>query len=201
MFLHLNLQHILESIGYIGLFVFVFAETGLFFGFFLPGDSLLFTAGLLAAAGYFSIVPIILVIAVAAILGDSAGYYFGRKTKDYLFKKEDSWLFSKKNLRKSHAFYDAHGSKTIVIARFIPIIRTFAPILAGSAEMNYRLFFMFNAIGGVLWTLLLTLLGYWLGNSVPHIDHYILPGIFVVIVLSFIPVLWEMFRLQQGKKM
>ena len=194
MFLHLNLTTLLQTIGYFGLFAFVFAESGLFFGFFLPGDSLIFTAGLLAATGYFSIVLIIVIVFLGAVLGDSFGYFFGKRTGKYIFKKDDSFIFSKKNLEKSQAFYKNHGSKTIILARFIPIVRTFAPILAGTSNMSYKKFLAFNIIGGIGWTLLLTLLGYILGNSVPHIDHYLLMVIFIIIVISFLPVLWELYR-------
>jgi len=191
MFLHISLTTLLQTIGYLGLFAFVFAESGLFFGFFLPGDSLIFTAGLLAATGYFSIALIIITVFLGAVLGDSFGYYFGKKTGKYLFTKDDSLIFSKKNLAKSQLFYHQHGSKTIVIARFIPVIRTFVPILAGSSNMKYRSFLLFNIIGGIFWTLLLTLLGYVLGNSIPHIEHYLLLIIFIISVLSFLPILWK----------
>ena len=194
MLLHLSLTSLLQTIGYLGLFLFVFAESGLFFGFFLPGDSLIFTAGLLAASGYFSIVPVIIIVLLAAVLGDSFGYYFGKKTGKYLFTKEDSLVFSKKNLVRSQTFYENHGSKTIILARFIPIVRTFAPILAGTSHMRYKTFLTFNIIGGILWTLVLTILGYVLGNSIPNIDHYLLFIVFIIILVSFLPIFWKVFQ-------
>ena len=194
MLLHLNLATLLQTIGYLGLFLFVFAESGLFFGFFLPGDSLIFTAGLLAASGYFSIVPVIIIVLLAAVLGDSFGYYFGKKTGKYLFTKEDSLVFSKKNLVRSQTFYENHGSKTIILARFIPIVRTFAPILAGTSHMRYKTFLTFNIVGGILWTLVLTILGYVLGNSIPNIDHYLLFIVFIIILVSFLPIFWKVFQ-------
>jgi membrane-associated protein len=127
-----NLPILLQSIGYLGLFIIVFAESGLFFGFFLPGDSLLFTAGLLAATGSFSLAPVIIITLIAAILGDSVGYYFGTKTGPLLFKRNDSLFFKKRHLERSSLFYEKHGSKTILLARFVPIVRTFAPIIAGA---------------------------------------------------------------------
>ncbi len=198
MFHHFDLPTFVNAIGYIGLFLLVFTESGLFFGFFLPGDSLLFTAGILAASGHFLIVPIILVVLAGAILGDSVGYYFGAKAGPFLFKRNDSRFFKKAHLERSAAFYEKHGSKTILLARFVPIVRTFAPIVAGASLMEYRRFLLWNAIGGVLWTLLLTLLGYGLGNSIPNVDRYLLPIIALVVVISFLPVLWNMY--QQNKK-
>lgn len=191
---HLDLKVLLETVGYIGLFAIVFAESGLFFGFFLPGDSLLFTAGLLAAAGHFKLSIIIILCLIAAILGDSFGYYFGAKTGKRLFKKEDSLVFNKKNLEKSQAFYASHGAKTIILARFIPVVRTFAPILAGTSHMPYPKFLAYNVIGGFIWVLSLTLLGALLGNTIPNIDKYILPIALGIIILSLLPIGWKIIK-------
>jgi membrane-associated protein len=191
---HPDLKVLLETVGYIGLFAIVFAESGLFFGFFLPGDSLLFTAGLLAAAGHFKLSIVIILSLIAAILGDSFGYYFGSKTGKLLFKKEDSLIFNKNNLEKSQAFYAAHGAKTIILARFIPVVRTFAPILAGTSHMPYPKFLAYNVMGGFIWVLSLTLLGALLGNTIPNIDHYILPIAFSIIVISLLPIGWKIIK-------
>ena len=184
----LDLKTFITIIGYFGVFAIVFAESGLFFGFFLPGDSLLFTAGLLAAEGYFSLAGLIILSFVAAVLGDSVGYWFGRRTGPMLFTREDTRFFKKSYVEKSHAYYEKHGPKTIIIARFIPIVRTFAPILAGVSGMTYKKFFMYNVVGGLIWTVSMPTLGYFLGTRIPHIDKYILPVALGIIVETYIPI-------------
>jgi membrane-associated protein len=192
--IHFNLVSVLQTAGYLGLFAMVFAESGFFLGVFLPGDSLLFTAGILASSSYFSMWLIIPIALVAAILGDSFGYYFGSKTKKYLFVREDSLIFSTKNLDKSKQFYLHHGHKALILARFIPIIRTFVPVLAGASDMDYRKFLIYNITGGVLWVFSITLLGFFLGNVIPNIDHYLLPIILGIIVISFIPIVIKFIK-------
>lgn len=174
---------------YFVLFAIVFAESGLLIGFFLPGDSLLFTAGFLASQQFLGMDITILLVGffVAAVLGDSVGYSFGKRVGPKLFTKEDSFWFHKKNLAKAQHFYEEHGKKTIVIARFLPVVRTFAPIVAGIGNMEYKTFVVFNIIGGVLWAVGLTIAGYFLGNLIPNIDHYLLPIIIGIIVLSVAP--------------
>lgn len=192
-----NLRHLILTTGYLGIFFIVFAESGLLFGFFFPGDSLLITAGLLASQGYFDIKILILVSALAAIFGDSVGYWFGKKTGPRIFKREDSLLFHKKNIIRANEFYKKHGGKTIILARFFPFIRTFAPIVAGVGTMEYRQFLSFNIFGGFFWVLATTLLGYFLGNVVPNIERYILGVILVVVVISALPGLihfWKEYR-------
>ncbi|MBP6911839.1 MAG: VTT domain-containing protein [Candidatus Pacebacteria bacterium] len=193
-FLHMDLKTLIQIIGYLGIFIFVFAESGLFFGFFLPGDSLLFTAGLLASEGYFSLSLIILIAFVAAVAGDSVGYSFGKRMGPLLFNREESHFFKKSYVKKSSLFYDKHGSKTIIFARFIPIVRTFAPILAGTAQMDYRKFLAFNIVGGLLWTVSLPVLGFLLGQVIPDIDRYILPATLAVVAISFLPVIWQLIK-------
>ena len=166
----------------------------------MPGDSLLFTAGLLASEGYFSLSLLIVLSFVAAVIGDSVGYYTGKKMGKYIFIKEESFFFSKKNLQKSTEFYAKHGPKTIILARFIPVVRTFAPILAGTSGMPYKKFFSFNIIGGILWTVTMPTLGYFLGNSVEDIDKYLLPIVFGIIIVSFIPVFWQLYKAQRIEK-
>jgi membrane-associated protein len=187
-------------VGLIGIFGVVFAESGLFFGFFLPGDSLLFTAGLLASQGYFSISLLVLGAMICAILGDSVGYAFGKKVGPALFSREDSLLFKKQHAIKARDFYEKYGVKTIILARFIPIIRTFAPIVAGIGDMKYRTFITYNVIGGVLWVSSMTLLGYFLGSTVPGIDKYIHYIIIGIIFVSFIPVFIEVIKAYKEKK-
>src|SRR6185436_4638228 len=156
----LDPRTLIDTFSYLGLFVIVFAESGLFFGFFLPGDSLLLTAGLFAYKGQLNIWYLLPLLFVAAVLGDNVGYWFGRKTGPPLFNREQSLLFRRKNLLAARAFYEKHGGKTIILARFMPFIRTFAPIVAGAVEMHYRRFMLFNLVGGLIWAVGVTLLGY-----------------------------------------
>jgi membrane-associated protein len=180
----------------IGLFLIVFAESGLLIGFFLPGDSLLFTAGLLASQEKFGLnFPVILVgCFVAAVVGDQVGYLFGNRAGPALFRRENSRLFKQEYVHRTKAFFEHHGPKTIVIARFVPIVRTFAPILAGVGEMPYRIFVKYNVIGGFLWAVGVTTAGYVLGETIPSIDRYLLPIIGVIVLISVIPPLIEWRR-------
>lgn len=189
-----SLEEIIKTVGYIGIFAIVFAESGLLIGFFLPGDSLLFTAGFLASIGFFNILVLVIGVSIAAIAGDQVGYLFGRSVGPKLFDREDSLLFHKKNLLKAQAFYEKHGGKTIILARFMPIVRTFAPIVAGIGHMNYAKFVMFNVVGGLLWGAGVTLLGYFLGTLIPDIDRYLLPIIALIIVASVLPPALHIWR-------
>jgi membrane-associated protein len=188
----LDIIELIKVIGYLGLFVIIFSESGLFFGFFLPGGSLLFTAGLLASQNLFNIYWLILIVGLAAILGDSTGYWFGTKVGPKIFTKEDSLFFNKKYLAKTKDFYEKYGRITVVIGRFVPIVRTFAPILAGVGGMNYRKFLSYNVVGAMLWAVGLALLGFFLGTSVPGIDKYITPIVILIIVLSVLPILFNL---------
>ncbi|MCX6719445.1 MAG: VTT domain-containing protein [Candidatus Taylorbacteria bacterium] len=190
----INPEHLIATLGLLGVIAIIFAETGLFFGFFFPGDSLLFTAGFFASQGYLSF-PILLVgTFLAAVIGDSVGYAFGRKIGPALFTKENSLFFSKEYILRAKYFYEKHGKKTIIMARFIPIVRTFAPIVAGIGEMDYRTFLAFNVIGGFAWTWLLLWLGYGLGSFIPDPDRYVLPMVGVIIIVSAMPALREIFK-------
>jgi membrane-associated protein len=164
----------------------IFAETGLLIGFFLPGDSLLVTAGVFAAAGQLNLLHLNLLLIAAAIVGDTVGYWFGRKTGPALFRRPRSLLFNPEHLKRAHDFYEKHGGKTIVLARFMPIIRTFAPIVAGMGKMEYRRFLSFNVFGGALWVLSMTLIGYFLGQ-IPGVREHIEVVILVVVFLSILP--------------
>ena len=182
-----NVPELIRMGGLIGLVLIVFAETGLMVGFFLPGDSLLVTAGLFAAKGDLNIVWLNLALIAAAIVGDATGYWIGRRAGQALYNRPDSFFFRKQHLIKTHEFYEKHGGKTIVIARFVPIIRTFAPVVAGAAEMTYRQFAMYNVLGGIGWVMSMTLIGYFLGRAVPDIDKRIHIVVAVVIFLSLLP--------------
>lgn len=192
---------LIQVIGLAGVILFVFAESGLFFGFFLPGDSLLFSAGILAAAGYFDITALFLGCLIAAILGDTVGYWTGNKLGPKIFSKQDSFFWNKTNLERTKFFFARHGNKTITLARFVPIIRTFAPILAGVGNMKYRTFLFWNISGALIWTGSMIFGGYFLGNSVPEIEKYILPIVIFIIILSLVPVLVEYFKNKEEKKL
>jgi len=189
-----NLIALIQAVGYLGLFAIIFAESGLFIGFFLPGDSLIFTAGFLASQNLLNIWILIPLLFLGAVLGDNFGYAFGRRIGPAIFKKEDGLLFRKKNLEKAHSYYEKYGAKTLVMARFMPIVRTFVPILAGVGQMEYKKFFSYNLIGGALWTVTLPLMGYFLGRSIPNIDKYLLPIVIGIIILSFLPSIFELIR-------
>ena len=182
-----DVQGLVQAGGYVGLSIIVFVETGLMVGFFLPGDSLLVTAGLFAAKGDLDIVLLIVLLSTCAILGDATGYYIGKKLGPALFRREDSFFFKKKHLIATHDFYERHGGKTIIIARFVPIVRTFAPVVAGIAGMPYRRFAMFNIVGGIGWVISMTMLGYTLVKAFPGIEKHIEIVILVVIFLSILP--------------
>ncbi len=190
-----DLESTLQTVGLIGLLAIVFAESGLLIGFFLPGDSLLFTAGLLSSQGHLAPLPVILVgCFLAAVAGDQVGYAFGARVGPSLFRRPDSRIFKQEYVDKARAYFERHGSKTIVLARFVPIVRTFAPILAGVGSMQYRTFVTFNVLGGLLWAVGVTSLGYILGESIPDIDKYLLPIIALIVLLSVLPVAIEILR-------
>lgn len=178
----------------------VFAETGLMVGFFLPGDSLLVTAGVFAAAGVLDIRVLLIAVSLAAVVGDQLGYYIGARTGPRLFSREDSLFFRRAHLLRAKAFYEKHGGKTIILARFMPIIRTFAPVVAGIGEMEYRRFVLFNVVGGVGWVWSMSLLGYFLGQMIPDIDRHIHVVIAVVIALSLLPGAIEFMRHRRFEK-
>ena len=182
--------------GYVGLTAIIFSETGLLVGFFLPGDSLLVTAGLFASQPEFGLNVYALggILSVAAVVGDAVGYWFGRVSGPRLFKKEESLFFKPKYLRQAAAFYERHGGKTIILARFMPIARTFVPAVAGAAGMNYARFTMFNVVGGILWIWSMLFTGYFLGRYIPGIDQHIEKVIIVIVLLSISPGLWHWLK-------
>lgn len=182
-----DLISLIKGVGYIGIFAIVFAESGLFLGFFLPGDSLLFTAGFLASQGFLDIWILCTGVFIAAVLGDSVGYAFGRRVGPRIFQQEESLLFNKANLYRAERFYERHGGKAIILARFMPVIRTFAPILAGVGAMQYSKFLFFNIVGGVVWGIGISLGGYYLGSLIPNVDRYLIPIIAAIILASALP--------------
>ena len=197
---------ILGAVAYIIIFGIIFAESGLLIGFFFPGDSLLFAAGFLSSAKipqssqtYLNIWILIAIVFVGAVAGDSVGFTFGFRVGRKLFQRENSRFFNKENLLKAQNFYERHGTKTIVLARFIPVIRTFAPIVAGIGKMNYRTFIIFNILGGALWSAAVPLAGYYLGKAIPGIDKYLVPIIIVIIVVSAIPAILNFLRSRKKK--
>ena len=181
--------------------VIVFVETGLLVGFFLPGDSLLVSAGIFAAAGHLDLWPLLLLGSLCAVAGDQVNYYIGRSAGHALYSRPDSRFFRRKHLQRAHEFYEKYGGKTIVLARFVPIVRTFAPAVAGAAEMSYWRFVSYNVFGGILWVFSLTLLGYFLGTWIPNIDQHIHWVIAIVIFLSLLPGIFEFWRARKHRPM
>jgi membrane-associated protein len=189
-----DLVSIVQAGGYIGLFLIIFAESGLFFGFFLPGDSLLFTAGFLASQDLLSIIPLTGLLFAAAVLGDAVGYTFGRHAGPRIFKREESFFFRPSHVEKTAAFFEKYGAKTIFLARFVPVVRTFAPIMAGVGGMKYATFARYNFTGALVWTIGMTLFGYYFGRAVPNAEHYVLPIVGAIIVVSLIPPIREYLK-------
>jgi membrane-associated protein len=179
--------------------VIVFVETGMFVGFFLPGDSLLVTAGVFAGAGHMKLAELLSLVTLCSIAGDQLGYLIGRKAGENLYKREDSRFFKRRHLESAHEFYERFGGKTIIIARFVPIIRTFCPPVAGAAKMSYRRYLAYDIVGGFLWVWSMILVGYTLGRTVPNVDkkiHYIIAG---VIVVSLIPAAYHTWKARGSK--
>jgi membrane-associated protein len=199
----LDPTHLINSYGMWGLFAIIFAESGLFFGFFLPGDSLLVTAGLLASTHksgsvHLNLAALLIGCSIAAIAGDQVGYVFGDRVGPRLFTRTESRLFKPQYLHKAHDYLETRGAKMIVLARFVPAVRTFTPIVAGASKMHYRVFVPYNVAGGLLWACGVTLAGFGLGSSVKNIDQYLLPVIAVVVIVSVIPVVLEVRKARKG---
>lgn len=185
--MHLDLVTLIQTVGYLGVFGIVFLESGMMVGFFFPGDSLLFTSGFLASQGILDIKVLIVGCFIAAVAGDSIGYYIGQKFGRKLFNKEKSIWFHKDHLTRAQNFYDKHGGKTIILARFIPVIRAFAPVVAGVGLMRYKRFVAFNLVGAILWAIIIPLLGFYLGSFIPDVDRYLLPLVGLIIIASVLP--------------
>jgi membrane-associated protein len=194
-----NVPELIRFVGQYGLPLIIFAETGLLIGFFLPGDSLLITAGLFAARGDLNLPLLIFTLIPAAILGNATGYLIGKRTGKALYSRPDSLLFRREHLQMTHDYYERHGGKTIIIAQFAPILRTFAPVVAGVAGMPYRRFASYNVVGAILWIASMTLAGYLLGNVIPGIDKRIDVVVLVVIVVSLLPAVIAWLRSRSGR--
>ena len=203
----LDPKDLIETAGLIGIFLIVFAESGLLIGFFLPGDSLLFTAGFLASGPpslidkglpHLPLIPLVIGVVVCAIAGDQVGYIFGKRVGPPLFRRPDSRIFKQSHIEKARDYFDKYGAKTIVIARFVPVVRTFAPIVAGVSEMNYRTFVTYNIVGGTLWGAGVTLLGYFLGQ-VDFIADHLEAAVLTVVALSLLPIVFEIIKARRER--
>lgn len=193
-----GMEALIKNFGYLLLFAIIFAETGLLVGFLLPGDSLLFMAGLVAFKGYLNLPLLLILLSIAAIAGDSVGYLIGKTIGKPLFERGDGRVFKRKHLEQAHVFYEKHGPKTIVLARFVPIVRTFVPTVAGAAGMNYLQFLTYNIGGGILWISSMLLLGYFFGNVIPpqHLDKAVL----VIVLLSILPMVLHALKEKRAAK-
>jgi membrane-associated protein len=195
-----NLPELVQWAGLFGLAAIIFSETGLLVGVFLPGDSLLVTAGLLAARGYLNVYALAPLLTVAAICGNSVGYFIGRASGPRIFSRENSLFFNKKHAIRAHEFYEKYGRKTIVLAQFMPVIRTFAPVVAGVGGMRFRQFITFNIMGAVLWIWSMVAIGFFLGSYIPGIDQHIEIVIVIVIFISILPGLISAYRTRRAKR-
>jgi membrane-associated protein len=193
----LNITHILQShsqiISLLIIAAIIFTESAILLGFFLPGDTLLFTAGFFASKHYINIYALIATVVIAEVVGAGLGYYIGSKTGPKLFTKKNSLFFRREYLEKTGAFYSKNGGKAVVLAQFLPVVRTFSPVVAGFSEMKYKKFLGFNFVGAFLWATIIPILGYQLGHKINNIDKYILPIIIITIVISFAPALYHLF--------
>lgn len=194
-----HLDQLIAWVGYAGMTIIVFSETGLLAGFFLPGDSLLVTAGLIASQGKLDFWFLNFLLMAAAIVGDSVGYAIGYFVGPKIFNKEDSFFFKKEYLDRTHRFFEKHGGKTIILARFVPIVRTFAPTVAGVGRMTYSHFLSYNVFGGIGWVLSMTSVGYFLGRVIPNIERHLHIVALVVIVISFLPIVYEWNKSRKHK--
>jgi membrane-associated protein len=190
----IDVEALIKTVGYTGMFIIIFAETGLLIGFFLPGDTLLITAGLLAQRGHFEMWILIPLLFVAAVAGDAVGFEIGKHTGPRLFRRDDSRFFKKRHLERAQEFYDKHGGKTIVIARFLAFIRTFAPTVAGAAQMHYPRFAMYNFVGALAWVLSMLWLGYIFGTKVDNIEIFFTGLVVLMVVASVLPGAWHLWR-------
>jgi membrane-associated protein len=189
-----NVTHLIETGGLLFIAAIIFAESGMMVGFFFPGDTLLLSAGVLAAGHKLPLLWAIIVIAAAAIAGDNTGYQIGKSLGHRLFTKKDGLVFRKEYIERAELFYEKHGSKTMLLAHFIPVVRSFAPVTAGAAKMPRKLFILYDAIGDIAWATLLTLFGYFVGSKVPGIDKYIEPLLVVIIIIFVAPTLFHILR-------
>jgi len=189
-----DVSHIIQAGGLLLIGAIIFGESGMFIGFFFPGDTLLLTAGVFAAQGKLSLASVILVVAVAAIAGDNVGYHIGKRYGRRLFSKPDGLIFRQEYIQRAEKFYERWGSRTMLIAHFVPIVRTFVPPVAGVARMNYPRFVFFDAIGDIAWAVVVTLIGYWFGTKIPNLDHYIVLAVVAVVLITLGPTLYHVIK-------
>lgn len=190
----LNVSDIIQSGGLLLIAAIIFAESGMFVGFFFPGDTLLLTAGIFAAQGKMSLPLVIIVVAMAAIAGDNTGYHIGKRYGRRLFRKPDGLIFRQEYVQRAERFYERFGSRTMLIAHFVPVVRTFVPPVAGVARMDYPKFVLFDAIGDIAWALIVTSVGYWFGTKIPNIDHYIILAVVAVVVITLGPTVYHIVK-------
>jgi membrane-associated protein len=189
-----DVSHLIEAGGLLLIAAIVFGESGMFIGFFFPGDTLLLTAGIFAAQGKLSLAAVIIVIALAAIAGDNVGYHIGKRYGRRLFNKPDGLIFRQEYVQRAEKFYERFGSRTMLIAHFVPIVRTFVPPVAGVAHMNYKQFVIYDAIGNITWATSITMIGYWFGTKIPNIDHYIVFAVVAVMAITLGPTLYHVIK-------
>jgi len=195
-----DLVTFIKITGYLGIFAVIFMESGVLLGLFFPGDSLLFIAGFLASQDILDIKILCGIAFIAAVLGDSVGYMFGARIGPRIFKKEDSFFFNKRHIERAHLFYEKYGGRAVLIARFMPIVRTLAPIIAGVGTMKYRNFVFYNVLGAVLWAIGVSGLGYYLGSIIPGVDQYLIPIVIGIIALSFMPTIIHILRSKEDRE-
>lgn len=195
-----DVESLITGGGLLLIALIIFAESGMFIGFFFPGDTLLLTAGIFAAQGKLPLAATIFVIAGAAILGDNIGYHIGKRYGRRLFSKPDGLIFRQEYIQRAEKFYERWGSRTMLVAHFVPIVRTFAPPVAGVAHMNYKQYFIYDAIGDIAWAVSITLIGYWFGTKIPDLDHYILLAIAAVMIITLGPTLYHVAKALSEKR-
>jgi len=189
-----DVSHLIQAGGLLLIAALIFGESGMFIGFFFPGDTLLLSAGVFAGQGKLSLIAVIIVVSLAAIAGDNVGYHIGKRYGRRLFRKPDGLIFRQEYVQRAEAFYEKYGSKTMLVAHFVPVVRTFAPAVAGVARMNYKEFVAFDAIGDIAWAVIVTLIGYWFGTKIPNVDHYILLAVAAVVLITLGPTLYHLGR-------
>jgi len=196
----LDVTHIIQAGGLLLIAAIIFAESGMFVGFFFPGDTLLLSAGVFIATGKLSFITVIPVIAIAAIVGDNLGYHIGKRYGRRLFRKPDGILFRQEYVQRAEVFYERHGNKAVLLAHFLPIVRTFAPAVAGVARLNYKKYIVLDAIGDIAWTIILTAIGYWFGSRIPNLDRYILLTVVLVVVITLGPTFYHLIQALRTRK-
>lgn len=195
-----DVTHLIQAGGLLLIAALIFGESGMFIGFFFPGDTLLLSAGVFAGQGKLSLAAIFVVVSLAAIAGDNVGYHIGKRYGRRLFRKPDGLVFRQAYVQQAEAFYDKYGSKTMLVAHFVPVVRTFAPAVAGVARMKYRQFVIFDAIGDIAWAVIVTLIGYWFGTKIPNVDHYILFAISAVVIITLGPTIYHLAKALYNKR-